>query len=271
MSITPSEELLEYEQAKAIEIWDAPLSLETRSALSEIAIPKAKGASVGRDMGVGNNVNTDGSRLPKLPKELRAFKDWEGVVATINRRCYQNAQFDPMTANFDAAAWAVYDHQLKSAPFWVNTNTKSRDVKITEISLQPLIDAIGNLIQAYVTPLGWLDIQTTVKKLGELATSNVGQEQKDTYEQSGLITVSASTLYVCNTRTQVSFTKREGKGYHQLAQTLTIETFVGTLDFDKCKRSAETLKKWDQTDIDQWETQTASYSKPPNTSPAWDH
>ncbi|MBE9264201.1 hypothetical protein IQ224_19325 [Microcystis sp. LEGE 00066] len=271
MSITPSEELLEYEQARAIKIWEAPLSLETRSALSEIAIPKAKGAPVGEDMGVGNNVNNDGSILPPLPQSLRKFKSWLGVAATINRKAYQTARLDPTKTSFDGATWSDYDYKFRSAPFWENCTSKNRNANITELSLTPLIDAIANLVQAFVTPTGFDDIVTSVKKIGELAVKNVDQNQKDTYEQSGLITISASKLYVCNTRTQVSFTYYEGKGYQQLAQTLNVQTCVATLDFGKCERSAGQILQWDQTDVDAWVTSTSSNDQPPNTSPAWDH
>ncbi len=58
--ITPSEELLKYEQEEAIAIWEAPLSLQALSAVSKIEERRtAKAAPVAQDMGVGNNVNID--------------------------------------------------------------------------------------------------------------------------------------------------------------------------------------------------------------------
>lgn len=271
MSITRSEELLEYEQAKAIEIWETPLSLETRSFLNEMS-KKVRGATGGEDMGVGNYAaHNDGSLLPPLPPSLEKFKSWLGVAATINRKAYQTARLDPMTTSFDDVAWSGYDDKFRGAPFWESCTVKSRKAQITELSLQPLIDAIANLVEAYVEDEKFQDIVISVKKIAELAVKNRDQTQKDTYEQSGLITILASKLYLCNTRTQVSFTYREGKGYQQLAQTLIIQTCVATLDFGKCERSAAKILQWDQTDVDEWETQTASYSKSPNTSPAWDH
>jgi hypothetical protein len=101
--ITPSEELLKYEQEEAIAIWEAPLSPQALSAVSEIderrTAVKTKAARVGQDMGVGNNGNNDGSILPPLPKSLGKFKNWQDVAASINRKCYKIAGLDPLTSS----------------------------------------------------------------------------------------------------------------------------------------------------------------------------
>ena len=163
--ITPSEELLKYEQEEAIAIWEAPLSLHALSALSKIEERRtAKAAPVAQDVGVGNNVNNDGSILPPLPESLGKFKNWQDVAASINRKCYKIAGLDPMKTGFDPDAWAAYSNKFAGMPFFQQVNLTERSVRITELSVKPLVDIMGEMLKAYLTPTGLADILNSVKR-----------------------------------------------------------------------------------------------------------
>ena len=220
------------------------------------------------DKGTGNSWGTDGSRLPELGP-LRSMGSWQSVAATIVRKSQQIAGFDPIQTEFNPMSWAGYLDKLSTAPFWITTSSQNREVRISALSLSKTIDAIEDIIKTIASEPMFNSVVTSIKKIATVAINSEGKKQKDNMQLQGLISIKASKMIVANIWTSVQMEYKSGKGYEQLTQELNVQRWYGQLDFDKCKRSAQTILSWDKTDVEEWEKGTSSAKEIPNESPAW--
>ncbi|MBD2615534.1 MAG: hypothetical protein RMY62_007740 [Nostoc sp. ZfuVER08] len=255
---------LEWAEALELERWLAPLPPIPLDQLPQ----REKFADTSEDQGVGNHFGTDGSTIPDLGP-LASFGSWASVVATIDRKAQQLSNFNPSDTNFDSQEWADYAYKFSTIPFWLGTAADSREAQVSSLDLTKGVDAVIDLVVSIATPGVVDNIITSIRKIGELAMQNKGATQKQNSQQQGVISIKSSALYASYIRTSVEMVYKSGKGYEQLTQKLSVSRFYGILDFDKCKRSANTILAWDGQDVDEWEKKTSSAPFPPNDSPAW--
>ncbi|MCG3754394.1 hypothetical protein [Amycolatopsis sp. Poz14] len=220
--------------------------------------------------GVGNKAAGDNSLLPDLGP-LSKFGSWESVGSTIVHRAVTLSGFNPGSEKFDPVAWSVFLQKFSTIPFFLTYTFDNRDASISKTSLKKAVEAVSDLVENIMTPENFQGIVTTIQKIGQLALENEGRKQKNSNQQVGVLSRHQSALYLGAVRTAVEMEYKSGKGYEQLNQTIYVYRGYGVLDFEKCKRHADTLLKWDGQDVDDWEKDTASSSKPPNESPAWKH
>ncbi len=252
---------------EAIELarWLTPLpTLDSSLLPAPLAEPAAQ------DLATGNQFGDDGSILPDLGP-LEPLGNWLSVAATIQRKSQQLSGFNPVITEFNELTWSDYISKLSSAPFWLQTNQNSREVRISQTSLNKAVEAIDDLVTAIATEDTYNAIITSIKKIATVAIENEGQEQKDNFQQEGVLSIKASNLSVGFLRTSIQMEYKSGKGYEQLNQELNVFQWYGILDFAKCKRSAATILSWDKSDVDEWASDTSSYDKVANDSPAWDN
>ncbi|NEO30924.1 MAG: hypothetical protein F6K36_10935 [Symploca sp. SIO3C6] len=224
----------------------------------------------GEDQGVGNHFSDDGSLLPDLGP-LTDFGSWASVLSTIDKRSLTTSGFNPADPNFDMNAWLAYADKFGTNPFFLNIQNQFRRNEISSTSLSGAIDAVEDMLHSFVTENTFDAIVTSIKKIAQLAVENESQTQKDNYQQQGVISTLESKMYGGYFRTSVEMTYKSGKGYEQLTQTVEVLKIQGTLDFDKCKRHADTIREWDREGIGDWGVNTSSNPFPPNDSPAWDN
>ncbi|ATL70465.1 hypothetical protein [Nocardia terpenica] len=220
------------------------------------------------DQAVGNKAGGDGSTLPEMGP-LSTFGSWESVASTIVHKAVTLSKFNPGSAEFDVIAWSNFLQKFATIPFFLTYTFDNRQANISSMSLTKGVDAVSDLLQNIMTPQAFGGVVESIKKIAQLALENKKETQKNSNQQVGVLSRHASSLYLGAVRTEVEMQYKEGKGYEQLTQRLGVYRGYGVLDFDKCKRHAETLLEWDGKDVGEWEQETASYPKPPNTSPAW--
>jgi hypothetical protein len=251
-------------EAVEVALWDTPSPELDAAMMAELS----QLDSGDNDQAVGNKAGGDGSVLPDLGS-LSSFGSWESVASTIVHKAVTLSGFNPGSPDFDPVAWNNFIQKFATIPFFLTYTFDNRQASITKLSLKNAVDAVSDLVENIMTPQNFQGIVTTIKKIGTLALENKGQTQKNTNQQVGVLSRHASTLYLGAVRTDVTMEYKKGKGYEQLQQTLNVYRGYGVLDFDKCRRHSDTLLKWDGQDVDDWENGTASASKPPNESPAW--
>ncbi|MGY1898385.1 hypothetical protein [Nocardia gipuzkoensis] len=254
------------QEAVEIALWQMPCpepDAATMSVLSQFD-------SGSQDLAVGNSAVSDGSSLPDLGP-LKSFKTWESVAATIVNKAYSITNFNPAVTDFDPVSWNNFLYKFSTMPFFQGGTfyADNRTAGISSLSLEKGVDAVSDLVLSIVTPGQFDEIVTTIKKIGQLAFQNKGTVEKQTKQQTGLLSCNRGNCYLGAVRTEVNMKYKEGKGYQQLTQDLTLYRGYGVLDFDKCKRSASYLLDWDGQDVSGWVGGTASASMPPNNSPAW--
>ncbi|ATL70464.1 hypothetical protein [Nocardia terpenica] len=221
------------------------------------------------DQAVGNKAVKDDSRLPEMGP-LSTFGSWESVASTIVHKAATLSNFDPRSPEFDVIAWDNFLGKFATMPFFLTYTDIVRAAEISSLSLAKGINTVSDLLENIMTKQDFDGVVTSIKKIGQLALENEGKTQKNSNQQVGVLSRHAEKLYLGTVRTVVVMRYKEGKGYEQLTQLLVARCAYGVLDFDKCKRHADTLLGWDRQDVEDWEKETASYPKPPNTSPAWD-
>lgn len=221
-----------------------------------------------QETGVGNVYGGDNSGLPSLGP-LASFGSWQSVAATILRKTEDSAGFDQSSTVFDPIRWIFFELQFETMPFLANITDDSRSVSISALSLWPAISAVTELVGGLVTSDTLTGIINSLKKIGQLAVQNEGQQEKDSNMQLGVLTVVNGDLRLGLLRTTVQMEYETGKGYQQLNQQITVSRLFGSLDYDMCIRNAETLLEWDGQDWNGWVYGASSFPYPLNTSPAW--
>ncbi|EGX58608.1 hypothetical protein SZN_16937 [Streptomyces zinciresistens K42] len=270
MSTVNQQQLLR--EALAIAMWAQPKQAPPREALAKLGLPGPVGRELDygdQETGVGNTCGGDSGGLPGLGP-LAPFGSWQSVAATILRKTEDSAGFDQSSTLFDLIRWIIFELQFETMPFLAQVTDDSRDEYISSLSLSPAISAVTDLVGGLVTPDTLTGIINSVRKIGQLAVQNEGQQEKDSNVQQGILAVVDGDLRLGLLRTTVQMEYRTGKGYQQLNQQITVSRLFGSLDFDMCIRHAETLLEWDGRDVDDWVNGASSSPYPPNTSPAWD-
>ncbi len=200
---------------------------------------------------------------------LEKLGSWPNVAAVLDRKALSISGFNPASTVFDETKWEAYLYKFSTLPFFTTTSKTDRNTSITELSLKGAIGAIFDLVENIVAGAQIETIVTSVKKIAELAMTNKERTQKDNYQKQGLISIKESILTLAFLKCSVEMKYQEGKGYQQLTQVINIFQFSGRLDFEKCKRSANQILSWDQTDVDGWEQNTGSSNLVPNSCQAW--
>jgi hypothetical protein len=154
-------------------------------------------------------------------------------------------------------------------PFWLQTLKQDRTVRISSLSLGAAVNAVNDLVKDIATESTYQMVIDSIKKIAQLALENKSSEQKNNFQQQGIVSVKSSQLYAGYLRTTVAMTYKKGKGYEQMTQDITVQLFYGVIDLYKCRRCAPTIRDWDRTDVDEWVNNTSSAPFPPNDSPAW--
>ncbi|MED7949758.1 hypothetical protein [Streptomyces sp. BE303] len=251
-------------EAVEIALWATPSPRPDISKIPELA-PRD---DTSIDQAVGNNAAGDGTVLPDLGP-LSSFGSWESVASTIVHKAESLSGFNPGATDFDIVIWNEYLRKFSTMPFILGFNATNRTASISSLSLDKGVDAVEDLIKNIMTPANFEGVVTAIKKIAQLALENKGKTQKESNQQAGVLSRHEKRLYLGAVRTAVEMEYKSGKGYEQLTQTLTVYRGYGELDFDKCKRSANTLLEWDRRNVDEWVDDTASAPKKPNESPAW--
>ncbi|SDF97320.1 hypothetical protein SAMN05216553_104421 [Lentzea fradiae] len=249
-----------------ISLWQAPSPSPDSETLSALSLFDAGDNS----LGVGNKSVEDDSPLPDLGP-LAKFRTWESVGSTIVHKAVTTSNFNPGSEKFDPVAWENFLRKFSTIPFFLTYTSDYREAAISKTSLEQAVNAVSDLIENIVTKVNFEGIVKSIKKVGELAVENKGEKQSNSNQQIGVLSRHDRHLYLGTVRTSVAMEYKSGKGYEQLNQQLNVYRGYGVLDFDKCKRNAETLLKWDTQDVEEWEQDTASYPVPPNESPAWNN
>lgn len=263
-----TEPMLAYDESIEIARWLSPLpEIESRFAPSP---PAFFNAGVGLDQGLGNTFGTDGSTLPDLGP-LSPLDNWGSVAAVIDRKAQQLANFDPTAKDHDNAIWQAYATKFGTIPFWLQTTKQDRTVNISSLSLEAAVNAVDDLVRGIATASTFDVVMQSIKKIAQLALENKSSEQKNNFQQQGILSVKASQLYSGYLRTRVVMKYKSGKGYEQITQSISVQQFYGVLDLAKCKRNASTILGWDQTDVENWENNTSSAPFSQNESPAWNN
>jgi hypothetical protein len=255
-----------HREAVELAAWQTPSPALPSSARSVLASFDAGS----QDQSIGNRSVGDGSQLPSLGS-LSSFGSWESVASTIVHKATSLSNFNPGATAFDPVAWSNFLQKFSTVPFLMTYVFDYREASISSLSLGKGVDAVADLIQSFMTPENFSSVVTTIKKMAQLALENKGQTEKNSNQQTGLLSRKSSQLYLGVVRTEVAMQYKSGKGYEQLTQTIRVYRGYGVLDFNKCLRSSDTLLQWDNQDVGDWENNTASASKPPNNSPAWSH
>ncbi|MDX3387405.1 hypothetical protein PV682_39075 [Streptomyces niveiscabiei] len=251
-------------EAAGIALWEMPPPEPDTAARAELS----RLASGSNDQAVGNNAVGDGSSLPDLGP-LADFGTWESVASTIVHKAETISGFNPGSATFDPVAWNNFLAKFSTIPFFLHWNVDYRNPSISSLSLEKGVNAVSDLIESLMTPQNYQGVLTSIKKMATLALENSGQTEKNNNQQVGVLSRSNGSLIVGAVRTEVAMQYKKGKGYEQLQQTLKVYRGYGVLDFDMCKRHADKLRDWDGKEVDDWVNDTASASKEPNDSPAW--
>lgn len=229
--------------------------------------------SKSQDQSVGNVAVGDGSTLPDLGEALSSFGSWENVASTILSRLAAFNRFDSATADFDPLAWSNFLRKFATNPFCLTYTSDKKEKCISELSLKEAVEGAEEVTKSFITKAKFDDVMTSIKKMATSAVQNEEEEEEQQEKvsnlQLGLLSRRAGKLYLGVVRTAVEMQYKKGKGYEQSEQTLTIHGGHGVLDFDKCKRSSDTLRKWSFQDVNTWMENTNSYSMSPNDSPAW--
>lgn len=254
-----------YLEAQEIAAWLTPI--QTTGTLGA-RYQQRDGTS--EDQGAGAISGSDGSRLPDLGT-LASFDNWLSVASTILYRASSLAKWNPASTTFDSDAWNAYLYKVGTIPFFLMTDSKSRDVSITSTSLKGTIDAVSDMIGAITTGDVLNGVITSIQKIATLAIENQGLTQKDNQQTQGVLSVKASNLYVGCFWTSITMEYKKGKGYEQLNQSISIRRFYGVLDFAKCQRNSDAIKQWDGQSVGDWGNNTGSAGKQPNQSPAWNN
>jgi hypothetical protein len=259
-------------EALEIAMWAEVRQSPPREVLAQLGLLGPDGrvlADSNQETGVGNAYGGDNSGLPGLGP-LESFGSWQSVAATILRKTQDSAGFDQSSTLFDLIRWIIFELQFRTMPFLTNITGDSRSVSISSLSLSPAISAVTDLVGGLVTSDALTGVINSLKKIGQLAVENKGQQEKNSNVQQGVLTVVNGDLRLGRLRTTVQMEYKTGKGYQQLNQQITVSRLFGSLDYDMCIRNAETLLKWDGQDVDGWVNGASSSPYPPNTSPAWD-
>ncbi|MER0243584.1 hypothetical protein AAHZ94_16495 [Streptomyces sp. HSW2009] len=257
-------EAQKHQEALEVALWEAPSPRPEASARYEVAAVDADG----NDQAVGNKAVGDGSLLPDLGP-LSSFGTWESVAATIMHKTATISDFNPESEVFDAVSWNNYLHKFSTMPFFLSYTSDNRETNISSLSLEKGVNAVEDLLKNILAPTAWEGVLTSIKKIGQLAMESEGKTQKQSNQQTGVLSRRSSQLYLGVARTAVAMQYKSGKGYEQLEQSIVVRRGYGVLDFDKCKRSASKLLEWDGKNVDEWEKGTGSSHKQPNQSPAW--
>lgn len=259
-------------EALEIAVWAQGRQAPPREMLAKLGLlgPDGREFDDGdQEAGVGNAYGGDNRGLPGLGP-LASFGSWQSVAATILRKTEDSAGFDQSSTLFDLVRWIIFELQFETMPFLTAITGDSQSVSISSLSLSPAIWVVTELIGGLVTSDTLDGIINSVKKIGQLAVENEGQQEKDSNVQQGVLTVVDGDLRLGLLRTTVQMEYKTGKGYQQLNQQITVSSIIGSLDYGMCIRNAETLLEWDGQDVDDWVNGTSSSPYPPNTSPAWD-
>ena len=227
-------------------------------------------ANESEDQAVGNTFASDGSVLPNLGR-LAPLKNWPSVAAVIDRKALQGSHFNPAATTFDETKWNAYLSNYGTIPFFQGTTKTTRETQISSLSLATAVDLIKDFALAIAPEPTVAGIIESVKKIATVALTNKEKEQKDSYQNQGLICIKSSILSMGMLYTTVSMKYVEGKGYQQLTQKINMYMFEGQLDFAKCQRSSEQILKWDRLDVEEWADGTSSAHEVPNGSPAWNN
>ncbi|MFJ9571316.1 hypothetical protein [Streptomyces bacillaris] len=212
----------------------------------------------------------DGSKLPDLGV-LEPFGTWESVASTILHKTASLSDFNQASTNFNAVAWEAYLHKFATIPYLGSYTSDRREARISSTSLAKAVDAVGDLVQSFMTPENYAGVVTTIKKIGQLAVDNKNQMQTHSNQQVGVLSHFDGRLQVACIRTEVSMTYKQNQGFEQVQQTIEIYRGYGHLDFDKCQRNSASLFSYDGQDVDEWVGETPSSKKPPNDCPAWNN
>ncbi|MFE4515847.1 hypothetical protein ACFRMQ_16845 [Kitasatospora sp. NPDC056783] len=253
-----------HQEELEVELWEAPSPRPDAESMSELQ----QVYSDSSDQAVGNKAVGDGSALPDLGP-LSDFKTWESVACTILHKLETASGFNPGSTVFDPVAWSEYLRKFSTIPFFLTYTSDIRHASISSLSLEKGIDAVSDLVENIMTPTGFQDVVTTIKKIARLAFESEGKTEKTSNLQLGILSRHERGLYLAVVRTAVEMKYKDGKGYEPVQQAIDIYRGYGVLDLDKCKRQAGTLLKWPLWDVNQWENETASAPVPPSESPAW--
>lgn len=211
----------EYQEAQELATWLTPVQI---SPALQNKYQQRDG--LGEDQGAGAISGSDGSRLPDLGL-LASFDNWLSVASTILYKASTLSGWNPASTTFNADAWNAYLAKVGTIPFFLMTDSKSRDVNISSTSLKATIDAVSDMIQAISTGDLFNGVVTSIQKIATVAVENKGQTQKDNQQTQGVLSVKASNLYVGCFWTSISMEYKSGKGYEQLNQSISATSTRG--------------------------------------------
>jgi hypothetical protein len=178
--------------------------------------------------------------------------------------------FDPSNVDYNSSVFAAFKTKFSTSPYWngIEFNIQYRDATLRARSYREMVDAVFDLIRVGTSPDVRTGIIDSIKRIAELASRNVRTQVKDTLAQNTSLSINNGKLYVFFLYGTVEMTARQTK-YTVLDQQMRVVRGYGVLDFDFCKRHAESLLRYDKKSLEDWENDGAAHNVPENTSEGW--
>lgn len=252
------------DELHAISLWESPLHPEAFRAVEAVAEDT-------EDKAVGHKYGTDGSGLAiPLGDKLKDFGKWESVTSTIYNKLIRMAKFDPSNTEYSSAQFATFRTKFSECPYWngIEFNILTREAKLKIKSYKAAVDAIFDLLDVGITVKVKNSILGNIKQIAQLASENVEKEQKQSLFQNGSLCVADGRLYIFFLYNFVKMKASKGK-YSVIDQDCLIVRGYGVLDFDFCKRHADSILKYDVQNLADWENEPAGNHEKENESEGW--
>jgi hypothetical protein len=257
-------EVSAWQSANPIQIIPSP------QVLRDFVRAEADQALALRDKSVGHFYGTDQSSLPSLGPDLEVFGQWPSVAGTLWNKLLQMTGFDPSNVDYNSSVFAGFKTKFSTSPFWngLEFNIAYRDATLRVTDYRQLVDAIIDLVEVGISGVVRAGIISNIRKIAQLASLNVRTQRKDTLAQNSTFGITNGRLYVFFLYGTVEMTARQGK-YTVIDQAMRIVRGYGVLDFDFCKRHADSILRYDSKSVEEWEGQAAANSQPENQSGGW--
>ncbi|MFJ7345796.1 hypothetical protein ACIQU3_36635 [Streptomyces sp. NPDC101110] len=178
--------------------------------------------------------------------------------------------YDPSNVDYNGSVFAAFKTKFSTAPYWngLEFNIQYRDATLRSTDYREMVGAVIDLVGAAVAGDVRVQLIDSIKKIAQLASQDVRSQVKDTLAQNTTLSIHNGRLYVFFLYGTVEMTARRSK-YTVLDQAMRVVRGYGVLDFDFCRRHAESILRYDRKSVEDWENDGAAHKEPENTSPGW--
>lgn len=258
VSHNPARFIQMLEEVYSLELWDSQARIQVERAAGTPRIDI-------HDKAVGHAHGDDGSSLPPLGPELQTFERWSSVASTLYNKLYQLSGYNPSSTEYSGGLFARLRNSFSTSPFWnIQFSIVAHEVAVSHSSYRPVVEAIQNFCQRVeIAP-----------KIGEQITGNFGQIlslalkqnemlQKQTLLQNATIAITKGVLHVAFIYTIVAMEMLpEAREYRVSDQSTQLVLGHGVLDYDFCRRHANSILAFDRVSINDWKDMAAANREP---------